>query len=211
MKKRRALILCCACIIILLWCACALWYASYHTKINQEQLACMDEIDEWLYSLLETDFIPHSTIIENSIKENWKNGYQGSVIYKNGNWINTKLHVSCFVGNDTISLERGDIEENVERLQDEINKNLESTSDSETDRITACEERVGFLLNYNTWSFTRENEIEDWTYYIRNWHVSYVKRWEKAEDNVKCIINKANDSIDVEFSDHQYNWPAEEE
>ena len=78
-------------------------------------------------------------------------------------------------------------------------------------RQAACEERVGYYLNYNEWEFTWEDESEGGASFVRNGHVSYVKRWEKAEDDVECVVDMVDKSVSVEFSNHIYNWELQED
>lgn len=82
--------------------------------------------------------------------------------------------------------------------------------DTPEKRITACEERAGYYLNFNEWSFTWEDEEEWWASFIRNGHVKYLKWWENAEDDVECMIDMVDWSVNVEFSNHMYNWETQE-
>ena len=77
-------------------------------------------------------------------------------------------------------------------------------------RLAACEERAGFYLNFNEWTFTWEDESEGWASFVRNWHVAYLKRWENAEDDVECVVDMADWSVNVEFSNHMYNGELQE-
>ena len=77
-------------------------------------------------------------------------------------------------------------------------------------RQAACEERVGYYLNYNEWEFTWNDESEGWASFIRNWHVTYLKRWENAEDDVECVVDMVDKSVSVEFSNHIYNGELQE-
>ena len=81
---------------------------------------------------------------------------------------------------------------------------------TEDGRIAACEERAGFYLNFNEWTFTWEEESEWWASFIRNGHVAYLKRGENAEDDVECVIDMVDKSVNVEFSNHIYNWELQE-
>ena len=38
-----------------------------------------------------------------------------------------------------------------------------------------------------------------------------MKRWEKAEDDVECVIDMVDKSVSVEFSNHIYNWELQED
>lgn len=88
---------------------------------------------------------------------------------------------------------------------------LEFDLQTEEGRITACEERAGFYLNFNEWTFTWENESEWWASFIRNGHVTYLKWWENAEDDVECIVDMVDWSVIVEFSNHIYNGELQEQ
>lgn len=90
---------------------------------------------------------------------------------------------------------------------EELNFDLQT----EEGRLAACEERVGYYLNYNEWKFTWEDESEGGASFVRNWHVSYLKRWENAEDDVECIVDMVDKSVSVEFSNHIYNWELQED
>jgi len=81
---------------------------------------------------------------------------------------------------------------------------------TEEGRIAACEERAGFYLNFNEWTFTWEEESEWWASFIRNGHVAYLKRSENAEDDVECVIDMVDKSVNVEFSNHMYNGELQE-
>ena len=81
---------------------------------------------------------------------------------------------------------------------------------SEEGRIAACEERAGYYLNFNEWTFTWEDESEGWASFVRNGHVAYLKWWENAEDDVECVIDMVDWSVNVEFSNHMYNWELQE-
>ena len=78
-------------------------------------------------------------------------------------------------------------------------------------RLAACEERVGYYLNYNEWEFTWNDESEGWASFVRNWHVTYLKWWENAEDDVECVVDMVDRVVTVKFSNHIYNWELQEE
>jgi len=82
---------------------------------------------------------------------------------------------------------------------------------SEEGRIAACEERAGFYLNFNEWTFVWADESEGWASFVRNWHVTYLKWWENAEDDVECVVDMVDWSVMVEFSNHIYNGELQEE
>jgi len=71
---------------------------------------------------------------------------------------------------------------------------------SSSDRLMACQDRVGFYLNFGTWSFIWNDEIESWNLYLRNWSVEYEKWWEKWVADIDCSINMNQWTVEVEFS-----------
>ena len=73
---------------------------------------------------------------------------------------------------------------------------------SPSDRIMACQDRVGFYLNFGTWSFVWNDEVEDWNLYLRNWNVEYEKWWEKWVADIDCTIDMEQWTVEVEFSNH---------
>ena len=81
---------------------------------------------------------------------------------------------------------------------------------TEEGRIAACEERAGFYLNFNEWTFTWEDESEGWASFVRNGHVAYLKRGENAEDDVECVVDMVDWSVNVEFFKHMYNGELQE-
>ena len=74
-----------------------------------------------------------------------------------------------------------------------------SDVDTPEHRITTCEETVGFFLNFNEWTFTREDESEAWASFARNGHVNYLKRWETAQRDIFCFIDMVDNSVMIEF------------
>ena len=81
---------------------------------------------------------------------------------------------------------------------------------TEEGRLAACEERAWFYLNFNEWTFVWADESEGWASFIRNWHVTYLKWWENAEDDVECVVDMVDWSVNVEFSNHIYNGELQE-
>ena len=77
-------------------------------------------------------------------------------------------------------------------------------------RIAACEERAGYYLNFNEWTFVWNDESEWWASFIRNGHVAYLKWWENAEDDVECVVDMVDWSVNVEFSNHIYDGELQE-
>lgn len=73
---------------------------------------------------------------------------------------------------------------------------------SSSDRIMACQDRVGFYLNFGTWSFIWNDEVEDGGIYSRNGSVEYEKWWEKWVADIDCTIDMEQWTVDVEFSNH---------
>lgn len=82
--------------------------------------------------------------------------------------------------------------------------------ETEDGRLAACEDRAGFYLNFNEWTFVWQDESEGWASFVRNWHVTYLKWWENAEDDVECVIDMVDKSVNVEFSNHIYNGELQE-
>lgn len=82
---------------------------------------------------------------------------------------------------------------------------------TEEGRLAACEERAGYYLNFNEWTFVWNDESEGWASFVRNWHVTYLKWWENAEDDVECVVDMLDRVVTVEFSNHVYNWELQEE
>jgi len=82
---------------------------------------------------------------------------------------------------------------------------------SEEGRQMACEERAGYYLNFNEWTFVWTDESEGWASFVRNWHVTYLKWWENAEDDVECVVDMVDGSVMVEFSNHIYNGELQED
>lgn len=78
-------------------------------------------------------------------------------------------------------------------------------------RIVACEERAGYYLNFNEWTFVWDDESEGWASFVRNWHVTYLKWWENAEDDVECVVDMVDWNVNVEFSNHIYNGELQED
>ena len=76
-----------------------------------------------------------------------------------------------------------------------------SDVDTPEHRITTCEETAGFFLNFNEWTFIREDESEAWASYARNGHVNYLKRWETAQRDIFCFIDMVDNSVMIEFLD----------
>ena len=71
---------------------------------------------------------------------------------------------------------------------------------SSSDRLMACQDRVGFYLNFGTWSFIWNDEVESWNLYLRNWSVEYEKWWEKWVADIDCSINMDQWTVEVKFS-----------
>ena len=94
---------------------------------------------------------------------------------------------------------------------DEKFQSLDFDLETPEGRQAACEERVGYYLNYNEWEFTWEDESEGWASFVRNGHVAYLKRWENAEDDVECVVDMVDKSVSVEFSNHIYNGELQED
>ena len=96
--------------------------------------------------------------------------------------------------------------ENNERIQ-----TPEFDLETEEGRLAACEERAGYYLNFNEWTFTWEDESDGWASFVRNGHVAYLKRDENAEDDVECVVDMVDKSVSVNFSNHIYNGELQED
>jgi hypothetical protein len=73
--------------------------------------------------------------------------------------------------------------------------------ETEEGRIAACEERAGFYLNFNEWTFTREDESEGWASFVRNWVVKYAKDWANYTMSVECVADFVDGSLWVTYGD----------
>ena len=93
------------------------------------------------------------------------------------------------------------------------NVSFENNFDLETElgRIEACADRVGFYLNTNDYEISWDEEDEGWASFIRNWHVIREKDWETAEDDIQCIVDMVDWSVNIEFTNHIYNWELQDE
>lgn len=81
----------------------------------------------------------------------------------------------------------------------------------EVGRLLACNERVGFYLNTEEFKSSWDVEEGWWASFILNWHVIREKDWNIAEDDVECIVDMVDKSVNVEFSNHIYNGELQEE
>ena len=92
-------------------------------------------------------------------------------------------------------------------------ENNEVTSynlDNDAGRLLACTDKVGFYLNTNTFNAEWDEESEAWASFVLNWHVTREENWDIAEDDVQCIIDMVDWSVNVEFSNHMFNWELQE-
>ena len=56
---------------------------------------------------------------------------------------------------------------------------------------------------------TVDETLQDNTF-TRTGHVSYLKWWEHAEDDVECSVDIKEKTVDVKFSNHIYNWELQD-
>ena len=89
--------------------------------------------------------------------------------------------------------------------------NSQPNLETEEGRLVACNDRVGFYLNTNMFTATWSNEQEWWASFILNWHVVREENWETAEDDVQCVIDMVDKSVNVEFTNHKFNGELQKE
>lgn len=82
---------------------------------------------------------------------------------------------------------------------------------TESGRLLACNDRVGFYLNTNTFTASWDKEEKGGASFILSGHVEYTKQWENAEDDVQCVVDMVDWSVNVEFSNHIYNGETQDE
>ena len=73
-------------------------------------------------------------------------------------------------------------------------------------RLMACNDKVGFYLNTDTFNASWDTEQEGWASFILNWHITREEDWNIAEDDVECVVDMVDWSVTVEFFNHMYNW-----
>jgi hypothetical protein len=93
----------------------------------------------------------------------------------------------------------------------EDNKASSYNINNDTNRILACNDRVGFYLNTNTFNAEWSPEEEAWASFVLNWHITREENWNIAEDDVECVIDMVDKSVNVYFSNHKFNWELQEE
>ena len=129
--------------------------------------------------------------------------------YYTSNWI-TK-DIDCFVdSNDNVEFYIDSDSDDLKQWEVFYEENLFDTNSYDLDymdaRLDACEERAWTLLNYNEWEFKWNDETLQDNTFTRTGHVSYLKWWEHAEDDVECSVDIKEKTVDVKFSNHMYNW-----
>lgn len=91
----------------------------------------------------------------------------------------------------------------------------ESDLNTEDSRIAACEEKTLFLLNAGEATFEWRDEDEWWASFYRNWRVTYTKTDWTASEDVVCVIDMAEKTVDVELSNHEFEgvvfYPEDDE
>lgn len=149
------------------------------------------------------DFAPSVILVKNwkivayldSEKDAHLDLYQN--VEKFGEWFEKYVDIEAYDEEDVV-IETDSKEES--KNQYYMNKEY-SDVDTLEHRITTCEETAGFFLNFNEWTFTREDESEAWASYARNGHVNYLKRWETAQRDIFCFIDMVDNSVMIEFLD----------
>ena len=92
----------------------------------------------------------------------------------------------------------------------ENNETISYNLDNNIGRLLACNDKVGFYLNTNTFNAEWDEESEAGGSFVINWHVTREENWNSAEDDVQCIIDMVDRSVNIEFSNHIYNWELQE-
>lgn len=82
----------------------------------------------------------------------------------------------------------------------------ESSLSNESNRIAVCEEKSRSLLNTENVVFEWQEESEWWASFIRNWKAIYTKTDWTASEDVECFIDMVDGSVNVEFSNHVFEW-----
>ena len=98
---------------------------------------------------------------------------------------------------------------------DESNETASYNLNNDAGRLLACNDRVGFYLNTETFNAEWDVEQEAWASFVLNWHITREENWDVAEDDVECVIDMVDKSVNVEFSNHKFNgelqeWASEE-
>lgn len=93
---------------------------------------------------------------------------------------------------------------------DESNETASYNLNNDAGRLLACNDRVGFYLNTESFNAEWDVEQEAWASFVLNWHVTREENWDVAEDDVECVIDMVDWSVNVEFSNHTYNWELQE-
>jgi hypothetical protein len=99
---------------------------------------------------------------------------------------------------------------NVNRTDTNEQDNTKPDLSNDVARLLACNDRVGFYLNTNTFNAEWGVEEEAWASFVLNWHVTREEDWNIAKDDVQCFIDMVDQSVNIEFSNHMYNWELQE-
>lgn len=94
-------------------------------------------------------------------------------------------------------------------LQDTDNNDLSSKRaqlETEENRIQACQDKVMFLLNSANVVFEWWEESEWWASFYRKWKATYTKQDWTASEDVECMIDMVDASVNIEFSNHEFEW-----
>ena len=88
---------------------------------------------------------------------------------------------------------------------DENNETASYNLNNDAGRLLACNDRVGFYLNTETFNVEWDVEQEARASFVLNWHITREENWDVAEDDVECVIDMVDKSVNVEFSNHKFN------
>ena len=201
MKTWAKIVLSVLCALVI--CICIMFYSFYREvkTIWTYSTYCMDAVRDQLSENVWW-------VISNfDGKEGWVYKYSWSVQYE---W--EVYQYACSVKwKDDVNLELNNLGPVEAQSGDVVDGMPTFDLESEQWRLEACEERVGYTLNYNEWDFTWWDESEAWWAFVRTGHVNYIKWWEKAEDDVNCLVDMVSKTVTVDFSNHVYNWEISEE
>ena len=89
--------------------------------------------------------------------------------------------------------------------------NAKPNLDSEAGRLLACNEKVGFYLNTNTFKATWDPEEEAGASFVLNGHLIREEQNNIAEDDAQCIIDMVDHSVNIEFLNHKFNGELQNE
>lgn len=94
----------------------------------------------------------------------------------------------------------------------DLNVNEEYDLKDDLGRMQACADKVGFYLNSYDYEIEWEEEEGAWGgAFSRAGHVVRWEEWNLAEDDVQCDVDWIDWTVNVEFSNHKYNWELQTE